>query len=167
MSRRSPRRNSRGIVQPIKHVAVIGAGVSGVAATAHLKAAGLQVTIFERARQSGGVWCVFEWGASSSLSLKFKLTWVQGFWSTTCTGAYLSVIEAVGSGIRIFWGRRKQAGFRGSKWWSQKEQRFRDLALSPRVSQSWDSCGRQKETQRLIRGSDHAMNYSQTMFQQD
>ncbi len=42
----------------IKNVAVIGAGVSGVAAAAHLKAAGLQVTLFERTKSAGGVWYV-------------------------------------------------------------------------------------------------------------
>lgn len=40
----------------IKRVAVIGAGVSGVSAGAHLKKAGLQVTIFERGTKAGGVW---------------------------------------------------------------------------------------------------------------
>lgn len=44
------------MAQPIKRVGVIGAGVSGVSATAHLKAAGLQVTLFERTSTSGGVW---------------------------------------------------------------------------------------------------------------
>lgn len=43
---------------PIKSVAVIGAGVSGVSAAAHLKAAGLEVTVFERTKTSGGVWYV-------------------------------------------------------------------------------------------------------------
>jgi len=41
---------------PAKRVAVIGAGISGVSATAHLKASGLQVTLFERTGTSGGVW---------------------------------------------------------------------------------------------------------------
>jgi heterodisulfide reductase subunit A-like polyferredoxin len=41
---------------PVKRVAVIGAGISGVSATAHLKASGLQVTLFERTGTSGGVW---------------------------------------------------------------------------------------------------------------
>jgi cation diffusion facilitator CzcD-associated flavoprotein CzcO len=44
------------MVQPIKRVAVIGAGVSGVTAAAHLKAANIQVTLFERTNTSGGVW---------------------------------------------------------------------------------------------------------------
>jgi cation diffusion facilitator CzcD-associated flavoprotein CzcO len=44
------------MAQPIKRVAVIGAGVSGVAAAAHLKAADLQVTLFERSNTAGGVW---------------------------------------------------------------------------------------------------------------
>jgi NADPH-dependent glutamate synthase beta subunit-like oxidoreductase len=41
-----------------KHVAVIGAGVSGVAAAGHLLAAGLDVTVFERNHAAGGVWWV-------------------------------------------------------------------------------------------------------------
>lgn len=41
---------------PIKTVGIIGAGVSGVVAAAHLKAAGLKITVFERAAVSGGVW---------------------------------------------------------------------------------------------------------------
>ncbi len=46
------------MARQIKNVAVIGAGVSGVAAAAHLKAAGLQVTLFERSKSAGGVWYV-------------------------------------------------------------------------------------------------------------
>ncbi|KKY21586.1 putative fad dependent [Phaeomoniella chlamydospora] len=38
------------------HIAVIGAGVSGISAAAHLKSEGLRVTVFERASVSGGVW---------------------------------------------------------------------------------------------------------------
>lgn len=41
-----------------KKVAVIGAGVSGLASAKHLKAAGLEVVIYERSSVSGGVWCV-------------------------------------------------------------------------------------------------------------
>jgi cation diffusion facilitator CzcD-associated flavoprotein CzcO len=37
-------------------VAVIGAGISGVVSAAHLLAAGLEVTVFERSQASGGVW---------------------------------------------------------------------------------------------------------------
>jgi len=46
------------MVQPTKRVAVIGAGVSGVTTAAHLKAAKLQVTLFERTSRAGGVWYV-------------------------------------------------------------------------------------------------------------
>jgi cation diffusion facilitator CzcD-associated flavoprotein CzcO len=46
------------MAQPIKRAAVIGAVVSGVAAGAHLKAAGLHVTLFERTNTSGGVWYI-------------------------------------------------------------------------------------------------------------
>ncbi|TVY45229.1 Flavin-containing monooxygenase [Lachnellula subtilissima] len=44
------------MAHPIKRIAVIGAGVSGVSAAAHLKAAGLEVTVFERTGKAGGVW---------------------------------------------------------------------------------------------------------------
>jgi len=44
------------MVPPTKRVGIIGGGVSGVAAAAHLKAAGLQVTLFERTNKTGGVW---------------------------------------------------------------------------------------------------------------
>ena len=40
----------------IQTVAVIGAGVSGVAAAIHLKKAGLEVTIYERNATAGGIW---------------------------------------------------------------------------------------------------------------
>ncbi|KAF4556520.1 Flavin-binding monooxygenase-like protein 13 [Elsinoe fawcettii] len=40
----------------VNSVAVIGAGVSGVAAAIHLKKAGLEVTVFERTDRAGGVW---------------------------------------------------------------------------------------------------------------
>ncbi|KAL1303593.1 hypothetical protein AAFC00_006958 [Neodothiora populina] len=40
----------------VKKVAVIGAGVSGVSTAAHLKREGLDVTVFERSPQAGGVW---------------------------------------------------------------------------------------------------------------
>lgn len=41
----------------IRRVAVIGAGVSGVAAAIHLKRAGLEVTVYERNARAGGIWC--------------------------------------------------------------------------------------------------------------
>ena len=40
----------------IQDVAVIGAGVSGVASAIHLKKAGLKVTVYERSNTAGGVW---------------------------------------------------------------------------------------------------------------
>ena len=40
----------------ISSVAVIGAGISGVVAAAHLKRKGLSVTVYERNHDSGGVW---------------------------------------------------------------------------------------------------------------
>jgi cation diffusion facilitator CzcD-associated flavoprotein CzcO len=39
-----------------KRVAVIGAGISGVVAAAHLKIEGLNVTVFERSSAAGGIW---------------------------------------------------------------------------------------------------------------
>jgi len=41
---------------PSKRVAVIGAGISGVVAAAHLKKDGLDVTVFERSSAAGGIW---------------------------------------------------------------------------------------------------------------
>ncbi|KAE9978216.1 hypothetical protein EG327_007465 [Venturia inaequalis] len=43
-------------VSKVKRVAVIGAGISGVTTAAHLKNAGIEVTVFERNRASGGSW---------------------------------------------------------------------------------------------------------------
>jgi len=42
--------------QPLKRVAVIGAGISGVVSAGHLLAAGLDVRVFERSKAAGGVW---------------------------------------------------------------------------------------------------------------
>ena len=42
-----------------KRVAVVGAGISGVVTAAHLKKVGLDVTVFERNNEAGGVWYVF------------------------------------------------------------------------------------------------------------
>ena len=42
--------------RPAMKVAVVGAGISGVVAGAHLKAAGIDTTVFERSSQAGGVW---------------------------------------------------------------------------------------------------------------
>jgi ACS family pantothenate transporter-like MFS transporter len=39
-----------------KRVAVIGAGISGVVAAAHLRNEGLNVTVFERSSAAGGIW---------------------------------------------------------------------------------------------------------------
>jgi MFS transporter, ACS family, pantothenate transporter len=39
-----------------KRVGVIGAGISGVVAAAHLIEEGLDVTVFERSDAAGGVW---------------------------------------------------------------------------------------------------------------
>ncbi|CAE7212362.1 dimethylaniline monooxygenase [Pyrenophora teres f. teres] len=41
---------------PSNRVAVIGAGISGVVAAAHLKNEGLDVTVFERSSAAGGIW---------------------------------------------------------------------------------------------------------------
>lgn len=42
----------------VRSVAVIGAGVSGILATRYLREAGLDVTVFERNHQAGGIWLV-------------------------------------------------------------------------------------------------------------
>ncbi|KAG9192788.1 hypothetical protein G6011_11522 [Alternaria panax] len=41
---------------PSRSVAVIGAGISGVVAAAHLKKEGIDVTVFERSSAAGGIW---------------------------------------------------------------------------------------------------------------
>ena len=43
----------------LQRVAVIGAGVSGVAAAVHLKREGLDVTVYERNARAGGIWYEF------------------------------------------------------------------------------------------------------------
>ncbi|KAI0874706.1 hypothetical protein GGS24DRAFT_458267 [Hypoxylon argillaceum] len=45
---------------PIRNVAVIGAGISGVVSAAHLIKEGFGVTVFERTGTIGGVWCYDE-----------------------------------------------------------------------------------------------------------
>jgi NAD/NADP transhydrogenase alpha subunit len=47
------------MVIPPKRVAIIGAGVSGVVAAAHLKKEGINVTVFERSNAAGGIWQAF------------------------------------------------------------------------------------------------------------
>lgn len=42
-----------------KRVAVIGAGISGVVAAAHLNKENIEVTVFERSSAAGGVWSVY------------------------------------------------------------------------------------------------------------
>ncbi|KAI0431487.1 hypothetical protein F5Y09DRAFT_193136 [Xylaria sp. FL1042] len=49
-------RDSETIRTPIKTVAVIGAGISGVTSAAHLIKEGFEVTVFERTGTIGGVW---------------------------------------------------------------------------------------------------------------
>lgn len=41
---------------PIRRVAVIGGGPSGIPATRHLREAGLDVVVFEQQPEVGGVW---------------------------------------------------------------------------------------------------------------
>jgi phytoene dehydrogenase-like protein len=54
------------MVYSAKRVAVIGAGVSGLTSARHLKAAGLDVVVYERSCVSGGIW--FEEPATTPLS---------------------------------------------------------------------------------------------------
>ncbi|EAW16835.1 putative FAD dependent oxidoreductase [Aspergillus fischeri NRRL 181] len=44
------------MTRQIHHVAVIGAGISGVVSAGHLLVAGIEVTVFERNHAAGGVW---------------------------------------------------------------------------------------------------------------
>lgn len=44
------------MVSQVRRVAVVGAGISGVVSAAHLLAAGFDVTVFERNKQTGGIW---------------------------------------------------------------------------------------------------------------
>jgi cation diffusion facilitator CzcD-associated flavoprotein CzcO len=48
------------MVYKAKRVAVIGAGVSGLAAAKHLKYSGFEVVVYERSSTAGGVWCVHD-----------------------------------------------------------------------------------------------------------
>ena len=41
-----------------KGVAIIGAGISGIVAAAHLKKEGIDVTVFERSSAAGGIWYI-------------------------------------------------------------------------------------------------------------
>ena len=50
-------------------VAVIGAGISGVLAAAHLRRAGINPVVFERSREAGGIWYVSN---SFTLLIVFK-----------------------------------------------------------------------------------------------
>ncbi|USP82723.1 hypothetical protein yc1106_09997 [Curvularia clavata] len=54
--RRKPTYNNLNMTFPSKRVAVIGAGISGVVAAAHLKKEGIDVTVFERSSAPGGIW---------------------------------------------------------------------------------------------------------------
>ncbi|OCF32310.1 dimethylaniline monooxygenase [Kwoniella heveanensis BCC8398] len=51
---------------PIRSVAVIGSGPTGTPAARHLRDAGLNVRVFERQNQSGGIW---NWRPAASLPL--------------------------------------------------------------------------------------------------
>ncbi|KAL9041084.1 MAG: hypothetical protein Q9214_004233 [Letrouitia sp. 1 TL-2023] len=48
------------LISQIEHVAIIGAGISGIVSAKHLKAAGIQVTVYERSGTAGGIWCYDE-----------------------------------------------------------------------------------------------------------
>ena len=43
-------------IPKLNTVAIIGFGVSGIVSAIHLKAAGLDVTVYERSSKAGGVW---------------------------------------------------------------------------------------------------------------
>ena len=48
-----------------KRVAVVGAGISGVVAAAHLRREGIDITVYERSGAAGGIW----WGFDSHLKI--------------------------------------------------------------------------------------------------
>ena len=60
-----------------KRVAVIGAGVSGLTSARHLKAAGLEVVVYERSSVSGGVWYVQLSSPSPAQSLTALRTYIE------------------------------------------------------------------------------------------
>lgn len=67
-------------IHPIRRVAVIGAGISGVVSAGHLLAAGLDVTVFERNEAPGGVWYVFIYGFTvSKVHSKHYLHYQPGY----------------------------------------------------------------------------------------
>ncbi|KAF1918838.1 dimethylaniline monooxygenase [Ampelomyces quisqualis] len=70
-----------------KHVAVIGAGISGVAAGAHLKKEGVEVTVFERSSAAGGV-CPCYIGLKNNVSTRMLETTLSRF--PTGTEDYVS-----------------------------------------------------------------------------
>ena len=43
-----------GTARPLERVAVVGAGIAGLAAARRLAAAGVEVTVFDKARRPGG-----------------------------------------------------------------------------------------------------------------
>jgi NADPH-dependent glutamate synthase beta subunit-like oxidoreductase len=51
---------------PPKRVAVIGAGISGIVAAAHLSREGINVTVFERSNATGGIWQVTCFASNSN-----------------------------------------------------------------------------------------------------
>ena len=54
---RKPCRSEQNLrFQLVMRVGIVGAGISGVVAGAHLKAAGIDITVFERSAQAGGIW---------------------------------------------------------------------------------------------------------------
>jgi cation diffusion facilitator CzcD-associated flavoprotein CzcO len=51
---------------PPNRVAVIGAGISGIVAAAHLSREGINVTVFERSNAAGGIWQVASFASNSN-----------------------------------------------------------------------------------------------------
>ncbi|KAH7413788.1 dimethylaniline monooxygenase [Phaeosphaeria sp. MPI-PUGE-AT-0046c] len=66
------------MTNPIKRAAVIGAGISGVTAAAHLKKEGIEVTVFERSSAAGGI-CPCYIGLKNNVSTRLLETTLNCF----------------------------------------------------------------------------------------
>jgi cation diffusion facilitator CzcD-associated flavoprotein CzcO len=58
--------------KPRLRAAVVGAGVSGIITAAHLDESGVDVTVFERLAEPGGIWYEFDDGPLKYLCENFS-----------------------------------------------------------------------------------------------